>query len=65
VCRSGCFLFGIIIIFTLLSLTIYTANAHKPFAVWVSLLVATLLASIFVFTISSYTVYLYRLFPSS
>jgi hypothetical protein len=52
--RSGCFLFGIFIIFALLSLTIYTAKAHKPFAVWVSLLAATLLASIFVLAISSY-----------
>jgi hypothetical protein len=50
--RSGCFLFGFIVVLTLLSLTIYTIRAHKPFAVWVSLLVATLLASIFVTTIS-------------
>jgi hypothetical protein len=50
--KSGCFLFGIIVIIALLSLTIYTINSHKPFAIWVSLLVATLLAFVFVVTIS-------------
>ncbi|KAH0365914.1 hypothetical protein KCU65_g5713, partial [Aureobasidium melanogenum] len=52
VCRHGCFVFGVIINILLLSLTIWSAHSGKPFAVWVSLLIAFLLAFVFVVTIT-------------
>ena len=52
--KNGCFWFGIIINFVLLTLAIYTAQSGKPFAVWVSLLVAFLLAFVCVVTISMF-----------
>ncbi|KAH0170404.1 hypothetical protein KCU67_g2656, partial [Aureobasidium melanogenum] len=53
VCRHGCFVFGVLINILLLSLTIWCAHSGKPFAVWVSLLIAFLLAFVFVVTITS------------
>ncbi|KAH0384080.1 hypothetical protein KCU92_g4768, partial [Aureobasidium melanogenum] len=52
VCRHGCFVFGVLINILLLSLTIWCAHSGKPFAVWVSLLIAFLLAFVFVVTIT-------------
>ncbi|KAG9799145.1 hypothetical protein KCU77_g151, partial [Aureobasidium melanogenum] len=52
VCRHSCFVFGVLINLLLLALTIYCADSGKPFAVWVSLLIAFLLAFVFVVTIT-------------
>ncbi|KAG9711310.1 hypothetical protein KCU69_g77, partial [Aureobasidium melanogenum] len=47
VCRHSCFVFGVLVNLLLLALTIYCAHSGKPFAVWVSLLIAFLLAFVF------------------
>jgi len=52
---NPCFWFGVIINILLLSLAVYTAKSGKPFAVWVSLLVAFLLTFLFVVTICTYS----------
>lgn len=54
VCRHGCFVFGVLINILLLALTIWCAESGKPFAIWVSLLIAFLLAFVFVVTISTF-----------
>lgn len=53
VCRHGCFVFGVLVNLLLLALAIYCAHSGKPFAVWVSLLIAFLLAFVFLITISA------------
>ncbi|CAD0111565.1 unnamed protein product, partial [Aureobasidium uvarum] len=50
--KHSCFVFGAVINLVLLSLTIYTAQTGKPFAVWGSLLIAFLLAFVFVASIT-------------
>ncbi|KAK5999420.1 hypothetical protein QM012_005545 [Aureobasidium pullulans] len=52
VCRHSCFMFGVLVNILLLALTIYCAHSGKPFAVWVSLLIAFLLAFVFLVTIT-------------
>jgi hypothetical protein len=52
VCHSGCFVFGVIVNILLLALTIWAAKSQKPFAVWVSLLVAFLFCFVYQVTIS-------------
>jgi len=57
---NPCFWFGVIINILLLALAVYTAKAGKPFAVWVSLLVAFLLTFLFVVTICMYYLQYHR-----